>query len=435
MNRVMILHLPPKQKILVYIQLLWVMVMLWLRDVVGLPSAITYATDIFTVCLLIQNINRIRRNVRIAKTTSQSKILLGIVCAIVLGIVLNFVRPLLVLWAIRNNLRFFAFFYICIGVLDKWDIDCIFAMLIYFFWANVIMCTYQYFALNLSGDYLGGFFGVIRGCNGYMNVLLCGVTAIIFGRYFAGNIKLSSLSIYCIACVYIAILSELKAYYIELIIIAVVAMISAGVSWRFILLSIMGAMLIPIMLLVLNMVDPDSLMVLTDTDALEIYLAGNGYTQKGDLNRFTALQRIYDMFFAEQPLRSLLGFGFGSCEWSQFSFLQSPFFLRYGYLRYRWFTHAWVFLEQGAIGLSLLAYFFVSIILDNAKRKSIVRKKMYITSACFVPTCILGMIYNCSIQLEACYIIAFMCAIPFIEFKTFSQQQIYSASIESDTAI
>lgn len=35
----------------------------------------------------------------------------------------------------------------------------------------------------------------------------------------------------------------------------------------------------------------------------------------------------------------------------------------------------------------------------------------------FLPTCLIGIIYNCALELEASYIIAIMCSLPFILVK------------------
>jgi hypothetical protein len=39
------------------------------------------------------------------------------------------------------------------------------------------------------------------------------------------------------------------------------------------------------------------------------------------------------------------------------------------------------------------------------------------TSVMFLITCLLGMIYNCALEIEACYLIAQVVAIPFVIIK------------------
>lgn len=414
MNKKLILRLPPKSKILVYTQILWVLTMLWFRDVAGLPSMVSYLTDVIMVSASLLNINRIRRNVRWVNTKLQSKIVLAMLICIVIGIVLNLVNPLLVIWAARNNFRFYIFFYICVGVLCVEDIDKILSLLKKFFWANVVMCTYQYFVLDLSGDHLGGFFGIVEGCNAFMNILLCCTCANIFAEYGAKKINFGKLMRYLGFSLYIAVLSELKVFYVECVLMIMVFTLCLKPSMKTVLLCTISILAGVFLVLILAQIDPHTLSILIDERAWLTYLAGNGYTKSGDLNRLTAISQIQSRFFSGSFLRTMFGFGFGSCETSKFDFLNSAFFQRYGYLHYRWFTHAWIFLEQGAIGLSLLIFFFLSILKTLFRMKNSIRPDLVLTATLFVSTCILGMIYNCALQLEITYVIAFMISIPFV---------------------
>lgn len=414
MSKKFILRLPPKSKILVYTQILWVLVMLWLRDVARFPSLITYLTDVFMVSSLVLQINRIRRNIRLANTKTQSKIVLAILSCIAIGIILNLVKPLLVIWAARNNLRFYVFFYICIGVLNIEDIDKILVLLKKFFWMNVALCTCQYFVMGLKGDHLGGFFGTTEGCNAFMNILLCCICANVFAEYGSGKFHLGKLVLYLAFSLYIAVLSELKFFYVEVVLMVMVFVIYSKPSVKTVLMCLLSLLAGGLLILVLAEIDPHSLTILLDEQALIRYIAGNGYTSSGDINRLTAIPQIQSRFFAGNLLRTLFGFGFGNCETSKFDFLNSDFFMQYGHLNYRWFTHAWVFLEQGILGLSLLFIFFFSLLMTSIKMKHSIRPDLALTATIFISTCILGMIYNCSIQLEIGYLMAVMVAIPFI---------------------
>ena len=417
MNRKLVLRLPPKKKILVYAQIVWVMIMLWLRDVVGLPSWITYFTDVLLVCMLVLQLNGIRSGLRRTPVKTQLSITAFIGVGILLGLVLNLVSPLLVVWAARNNFRFFAFFFICAGLLQKEDIEKIIGLLLRFFWINVLLCTYQYFVQGRYGDYLGGLFGVRRGSNTYLNVLLCFVVSHMSGQYFGGKTSIPMFCGYVVACVYVAFLAELKVFYLEVFLIISAAMMMKGASWKTALMLGLCGIGIVILGFLLSRYDAYTFMLLTDMDAFEFYLSGTGYTQSGDLNRFSAISQIYELFYQDTPLKSIFGHGFGSCEYSQFSFLQSAFSQKYEYLNYRWFTHAWVFLEQGAYGLIMLVAFFASILRFCVRIRTTVRNDMLITAFCFALTCIVGLIYNSALQLEACYLIAPVCAIPYIQSK------------------
>ena len=119
-------------------------------------------------------------------------------------------------------------------------------------------------------------------------------------------------------------------------------------------------------------------------------------------------------FFKGITLHALFGFGLGSCEQSSYTFLSSAFYRQYEYLHYRWFSHAWIFLEQGVIGLVLTTAFFLSIDISILKKRKKSEKLYDLAVFSFVPTCIIGLIYNSALELETAYLIALVCAFPFI---------------------
>ena len=410
-------------KSLAYVQILFILVMLWLRDVLHFPSAISYITDVVLVCMLIQGFRQ-NPNLRILKDTLPQFI---IVCCILLfmlfGVAINGVNPLLVLWGMRNNLRFFIFFFICVNRLDRSDVTNLLRLFKKFYWANLVMCFIQYYGFGLKADYLGGFFGTVRGCNAYLNVFLCIVCADVIADFFTYKRKGAMLALYLCTAVYIAFLAELKVFYFELPLMLALVVIFSKPSLKTISITIICAVGFWIGLLALAAYDPKTFGVLLDADALEMYLAGGGYTNSGDLNRFTAINQISNTFFSGSPLRTLFGFGLGGCEYSQFSFLQSEFALQHGGLNYRWFTHAWVYLEQGAVGLILLLLFFVSLLIYACRRAKKSNKSHMAIAIAFLPTCLLGLLYNTVIQIECCYIIAFACAIPYIMNKSGTEQE------------
>lgn len=418
MNMRHIQNFKTNNKTLIYAQILLVLVMFWLRDVLHFPSAITYITDLILIILVFQCCYK-RTEYRVRKDViPQYVIVILIVAFMLFGAIINAVSPLLVLWGMRNNLRFFIFFFVCVDLLDISDVHKFFDIFKKFFWINFAMCTVQYFVFGLRADYLGGFFGTTQGCNGYLNVFICILCSIAISDFISSKIKVGKLILYLSAALYMALLAELKVFYVELIIMAVFAVILSKPSFKTVMVSVVVCVGFVAGAVALLFYDPASFEVLFDFDVLELYLTGTGYTSSGDLNRFTALEQIFSSFFRDKWWLVLFGFGLGGCEYSQFSFLQSDFAMKYGSLNYRWFTHAWVFLEQGAVGLILLVAFFVSLLVYTCRKMTSSNKCYMIMSVAFLPTCILGLLYNTAIQVENCYIIALVCAIPYIVNKS-----------------
>ena len=353
------LRLLLKNKTIIYAQMFFVLVMLWLRDVLHFPSAISYITDVLLLFLVFTSLYGKNKFNILRTLIPQYAIVLAIVICMLFGAIINYVEPMLVLWGFRNNLRFFLFFFVCVNLLDASDIPFVLVVFKKFFWANAIMCAIQYFVFGLQEDYLGGFFGIERGCNAYLNVFICMICAIVLADFYVGKMKTGVLALYLVTSLALAFGAGLKIFYVELILIVVFVVILFKPSLKTVIICILSLLVLSVALALLYTYDFASFYLLVDGDALEYYIAGEGYTNSGDLNRFTAIEQIQKTFFRDDKLLSLFGFGLGSCEYSQYSFLQSDFFKIYGSLNYRWFTHAWVFLEQGMIGLLLLVSFFV----------------------------------------------------------------------------
>lgn len=396
-----------------YVLILFVCIMFFLRDYMGFPSGVTYATDAILIFLFLMDFGRIKKAVLDAKAQTVYNVFLVLLFCMVIGVVVNFVAPRLVIWSLRNNLRLYLFFLICVAEFTEENLDRLLKILNALFWINVVFCTFQYFAEGLSGDTVGGLFGRQAGSTTYINIMICIMTCVILGKYAAYQTTFPVVMAYIGACLYLSILSELKVYYIEMFIIFAFVAIYTESKRRVAQILIFCAGAVVVCILVLIRFSPETMAVFTSQRAANMYLAGNGYTNAGDLNRVTALQSIYRQFFTGNPFRLLFGFGAGYCEHSAYSIFESPFYVQYGYLNYRWFTHAWIFLEQGAIGLTLMVLFFVSMIFYAMRHREIRRKDLMMAGVSFVPICILSIFYNSSLQTESSYLLAFMCAIPF----------------------
>lgn len=409
-----VLKLPPKRQRLIYYQLYLVFFMFWMRDILHFPSAITYITDIITIIICISRFETVKRTLKISENKTQLAIIWLIMFSMLFGALIHFTNPALVLWAMRNDLRFFVFFILCISLLDELDISRIMHFFMNMFWINVVLCSVQYFLWGIKNDYLGGFFGVTKGCNTYINILICIVCAYAIVRFMNRNMSPVIFILIILSSVYLATLCELKVVYVEIVIIYCIAIISNKPSIKTIVTVILGIVLGVIIVRIASIYAPRLIKIFFDREAQLIYLAGNGYTNTGDLNRFTAIKQIHELFFKHNFLDSLFGFGIGNCEYSSFEFLQSDFAKKYSYLHYRWFSHAWIYLEQGAVGICLYILFFLNIGKKCISSKNVGNKEWIQFALLFVPICLLSMMYNCAIQTEAAYIVAFVCSIPFV---------------------
>ena len=424
-NRMLALKIPNISKIrikktnstFIYLQLLYILIVFFLRDVLGFPSFITYITDLLLILSFIVCLGNIKKTIKKANANFQFKVILLIFLSMIIGVVVNFVNPLYVIWGFRNNFRFFLFWISCIVLLQKEDIGKLLKLFSIFFWINIFAITIQYFIFGIAQDQLGGLFGIENGCNAYAIILCCITLCYAIAQYYGAKIKLLNVLLYCVAVFYWAALAELKVLYVEVGIIMILTALFLKPSVKKLLLIVTMFSAVIFGYLVLLNVFPDQVSSLTSLDGINSYLTSNGYTNTGDLNRFTALSEIQNKFFKGNWLNTLFGFGLGNCDTSSFEILSTPFFIKYEYLHYRWFTHAWLYLEQGAIGLSLLLLFLLSIFIFCFRRRNNLLGRYYIMTALYVVTTLIGVIYNSSLQMESGYLIAFMLSVPFIISK------------------
>jgi hypothetical protein len=241
--------------------------------------------------------------------------------------------------------------------------------------------------------------------------------------YKAGGIVLSALVI--------AVITETKIFLFEIVIIVILtSVLIAVIEKRY--QALFKGMIITIVVgvgiiwgakyiaqLYPNISNSDFLSI----EGLKYILTReSGYTGSGDLNRLTAITSINKLdFFKESFAHRLFGIGLGGAEYSGSShLLQSTFYNQYQYLHYYWFSHAWMYLECGYIGLIGYIFGFFSNALVGIKVIRSMKKSQKDTAAVMTGVILSIMtallyIYNQSLRLEAAYMLYFTFAVIFIE--------------------
>ena len=110
---------------------------------------------------------------------------------------------------------------------------------------------------------------------------------------------------------------------------------------------------------------------------------------------------------------NLFGLGFGNCEYSSFSFLQSPFLGEYGQYNYRWFMHQMMFLETGYCGLLAFGGILAAVMYGAWKGRKGRQTDKHMHEMVIV-MCLLTIInvwYDASLRSECAYMIWFVLAI------------------------
>jgi hypothetical protein len=269
--------------------------------------------------------------------------------------------------------------------------------------------------MGYEQDYLGGIFGVTKGVNGYTNVLFLLVTAKSVIYFLNKQESLLKCFAKCGAALLVGALAELKFFYIEFAIIVIVASLITKFSWRKLLIIVGGIAGVYVTITLLVRLFPD----FEDFFSLEGILASatekRAYSSSSDLNRLNSIP-ILIASFLKRGWQQIFGMGLGNCDTSGFEFLNTPFYAQYSWMRYPYFSIAFMFLECGFTGLAFFSGFFILIwfLCKNTKQLSM-EDRMYIQISRIVSLCCpLIIIYNNSLRAEGAYLLYFTLALGFI---------------------
>lgn len=303
------------------------------------------------------------------------------------------VSPMLLLEGVRNSFRGMATFAVAVCLIQKGTTKKIIRLIERFFQINVVVCTIQSFLLGVSHDNCNGLFGAGK-MNSWTNILLCVISVCYISRYMNRLIPLRSVVVNVILCLYVAILAELKFYFFELILIAMVMLLLEKPSWRTFILCVVGALALSGMVtLFIAFWEDNSIFTV---EGIRYYFDTDrsyGYSAQGDWGRIGGIMNATKKFFSNEL--NLFGMGLGYCGFD------TPFYNRYGGLHYNWFSYISIFLEQGWVGIIGYFAFFVCNTLTLRKKKKTAKtadaKVVYDVSVIMSVLGIVLMIYNSTV--------------------------------------
>ncbi len=388
-----------------------------------MPRGILYLADILNVVLFVCSVKRL-----ISRREYAVRVVMGFLAVFLLytlvGFLVNRGPILYYLWGLRNTFRFFLFFLSCLCWIRLEQIPSMLQVLEWFLFLNVPVCCWQFWVQRLPFDNIAGLFGTANNGSSYMNILLIIVTSWSLLRYLHKRIPLWRFVLVVAAGVTISILSELKAYYFELFIIVIVALViqMRKKEWNPRFLKTAGICAAGMLMMAVFTV------VLQPEYWSGFFLPGgvweeitrlSGYSASGDLNRLTAVPYLFKNFFDSGP-SSLLGFGLGNCDYSGFAFLTTPFYEAYQSLHYVWIHIAFLFLEIGFLGTALYIGFFVVVGMTAWKNQMRYRQNSdrallnHLTVVLSV-SCLFLLFYDVSLRMESAYTVFFLLAIPYMK--------------------
>ena len=345
----------------------------------GLPSYLNYLTDVFLLVLLIQELlsKRVYVYGKQERVSNQSGLFIAVIYFIftIFSFIYNKYSFLQYLWGIRNNFRFFVFAWLCCRNMKKKDFETLFDVLSGFFALNIIAVTYEYFFSGIDvrvGDSISGLYSAgleHGGGNGPLNWIICIVCVHALAKYMSKEKPLWYLVYVIAGAVYMASLSELKIFFIELAIIIIGVVAFSRKSYKIGIIGIGGMIAFYFGINAIYRLFPQ----FADFYNIDRILAnvdlGSGYQGRGTINRMSSISYVFSHFL-HSPLQRLFGIGLGNADFSSFSFLQSAFYNTNSWTLYQFFYVPFVLIETGMIGLVLFISYFVNVLFKAVKLKT-----------------------------------------------------------------
>ena len=382
-------------------------------SLLSLPSFLKYSADLAWVGLFCFMV--FRKNINVDKKALPlliTVILFFIYCLTLY--LLNYQSIIYFLWGMRNNFRFYVFFFAIVLYLSERDAEKSFKVFDILFWINVPIMLIQYFALGYKQDYLGGIFGVESGANAATIIFFTIVLSRSMLKYMEKKESFALCASKCVVALFLAALAELKFFFVFFVIIMIMSAFLTSFSWRKVVIFILGAVIISVASTVLI-----SLFGFEDFLSLEkIWESATQehYSSEKTVNRLSAIPTLSKVLIPDISDR-LFGLGLGNCDTSSFAVCNTPFYQMYGYLRYTFFSAAFLFLEVGFIGLGMyVAFFVIAFALIRKRIKRGLCNELHGKIALIMTVLsIILIVYNASLRAEWGYMAFFVIALPFID--------------------
>lgn len=384
----------------------------------GAPNTIIYFNDLLNVCLAIG----------VFLKGAWKKYFKFIYIYILIIFLAIFIAPmyydqwggniLTTIIEVRNIARFPVFFLACCTLLDQERMIKIFNEIIAFFFVNSLFIIYQYFFFHppntwMRGDLLNGLFGTTTGGNTYVNIILVITVSYLLIRWSNKKCDTKIFALSVLVSLIISALIELKAFFIEFIGLYLWYLIKSKKTKREIKINIIIIALAIIVSFVGLSIMYKEYPWFRETMTLKGIIGtlfGNGYTESGDVNRFTGMFDIGRKIFDGDILANLFGIGAGNCSSFNIAGSTSRFFDLYESTHYNWFSSTYTFVQSGWIGFALYVSTFIYLL---KKRKANHELAVFSQIMCFIAIFLL--FYGEGLKTDAGYFVYFAIASGFIK--------------------
>ena len=387
----------------------------FLIEIFKIPSVITYFIDaaliVFVVILILR------------KSFIFSKELTPFSCVILLFLtytlvvyIFKFQSPFYYFWGVRNYFRFYVAFFAFVLMMNKNKADSYLKILDMLYWVNAVVIAVQ-IVMGYRQDYLGGIFGVQKGCNGSLLVFLTLVVAKSLLNFMSEKERITLCLLKSGIALIIASFSELKIFFFLFVGLVVLTTFLTSFSWKKVAFLLVSAILIFVSSTILTLVF-DVFQGFFSIEALITQLTLENYASDNDIGRFTAFSSISERFL---PTISdqLFGMGLGNCDTSAFPLFNTEFYDSYVSTHYSIFSHAFLFIETGMIGFLIYCSFFVICLVKSIKSLKFTKDDKLFSQLAIIMSvvCFALLVYNSSLRMDIAYLIYFVLALPFVDVE------------------
>lgn len=378
---------------MLYAAVFYMFIMGFLIHDIGFPIGIMALLDAIVAFGLLFSLLFLSKRKPYIKANPTIAVFVILLIVGVMNALVKRVSLMLILDGIRNSFRGMATFTVAVCLIQKDTTKRIIRLIESFFRINIVVCTIQYFLLDIRQDECNGLFGAGK-MNSWTNLLLCIIAIYYISRYLNRLIPLHLVVINVVLCLYIAILAELKFFFFEIILIAMMLIWLEKPSLRTFVLCVVGSVVLFSMITLFLAFWGDST-IFTREGLWEYFNRDQsvGYSSLGDWGRIGGIAKATRKFFSRDL--NLFGMGLGYCGYD------TPFYSGYGWLHYILFSYIFVFMEQGWLGIIGYVTFFVINILTIRKKKKKAKtpdaKVIYDISMVMSVIGIVVMIYNSTV--------------------------------------
>lgn len=328
----------------------------------------------------------------------------------------NYQSVLYYLWGIRSNFRCYILFFHVLRQIRKGEADEWMGFLDTLFWINAVLSIFQFTIGGITQDQLGGIFGTEVGTNGFTLIFLSVVVVRSQLKLYEGEEKFWICLLKCGTALLVAAMAELKFYLFLFVFQMLLVVVLTKFSWKKLILLPLCAIAVSFSMDLLAQWFSSS--GVFDIEKVIEKAFQENYASANDLNRLSAIGTLSQKIL-KAPLDRIVGLGLGNCDSANFTFLRTPFYERYSYLHYKWFSAPMIFLETGYIGLVFYMGFFVICLFKTIKKRQSGAGNNFdnCMGIIFSVTALILAFYNASLRYEAGWMIYIVLALPFISKK------------------